>query len=506
MYSLTKILTAAETLLFFGITAAALSTFAYLPYIRDTIAGRTKPQRASWLIWSVLSLIAFFSQIFEGATSSLWFAGVQAGATVIIFVLSIWVGKGRFLSHSDYLILAAAALGLVLWYQTDNAAYALAITISISLLGGLATAVKAYHDPESETLMTWVICFIASVFAALSVGAVDFTLLAYPLYLFLLNLSFIVAIAAGRARTKSVAPTATIRPLSFAMLTSGLRTAADAVIVGAAFIFAFSWFDTILSANDASAGGINSTTESIANSNVQPANVQQANVQQADERFGDVHTNGVQLLPILATSLTVAESADSKATGRFTSASKADSTPLRGTHVNNSQIIVVAIGPGDPARSILRPLILHDSDPLAKLARAQVRDWLDDGMALASSIADDAQTEASQAVAGVLPESISPDVVYAKRATGEIQGYLELDEDDPFASLIVTSDTAVLLQEGEGVSGLSAARLQRGTRLQALATNGEWFRVQVDGGLERYIHNSEVEFERSASFTVESAG
>ena len=389
----------------------------------------------------------------------------------------------------------------MLWYQTDNAAYALAITISISLLGGLATAVKAYHDPESETLMTWVICFIASVFAALSVGAVDFTLLAYPLYLFLLNLSFIVAIAAGRARTKSVAPTATIRPLSFAMLTSGLRTAADAVIVGAAFIFAFSWFDTILSANDASAGGINSTTESIANSNVQ-----QANVQQADERFGDVHTNGVQLLPILATSLTVAESADSKATGRFTSASKADSTPLRGTHVNNSQIIVVAIGPGDPARSILRPLILHDSDPLEKLARAQVRDWLDDGMALASSIADDAQTEASQAVAGVLPESISPDVVYAKRATGEIQGYLELDEDDPFASLIVTSDTAVLLQEGEGVSGLSAARLQRGTRLQALATNGEWFRVQVDGGLERYIHNSEVEFERSASFTVESAG
>lgn len=276
------------------------------------------------------------------------------------------------------------------------------------------------------------------------------------------------------------------------MLTSGLRTAADAVIVGAAFIFAFSWFGTILSANDASAVGIRSTTGPIANSDVRLA----------DGRFNDIHTNSVQLLSVPVVSLTDAESAESAAAERVTLASKTDLKLSRGTHINDSQIIVVAVVQGDPAQSLQRPLILHDADPVAILARAQVRDWIDDGMAQASINADDVQTVASQSVAGVLP----PDAVYAQRTTGEIQDYLILDEDDPFARLIVTSDTAVLLREGEGDSGLSAARLQRGTRLQASATNGEWFRVQVDGGLERYIHNSEVVVERRASFTVQSAG
>jgi len=144
-------------LMIFGILSGVLSTFAYIPYIIDTIARRTSPQRASWLIWSVLGTIAFFSQIFEGANDSLWFAGVQVSGTVIVFVLSIFVGAGNYLKNSDFVILGCAALGLLLWYYTDSAAYALAITITISLLGGSVTVTKAYHDPESKRMITWVV-------------------------------------------------------------------------------------------------------------------------------------------------------------------------------------------------------------------------------------------------------------------------------------------------------------------------------------------------------------
>ena len=172
MFPLLELLASVEMQLIFGIASGVLSIFAFVPYILDTIARRTEPQRASWLIWAVLGSIAFMSQVFEGATSSLWFAGVQVASTIIILVLSIWVGTGKFLGKSDYMILVAASIGLLLWYFTDNAAYALAITISISLLGGMATIVKAYRDPESETLITWVVSLAASVCAILSVGVV----------------------------------------------------------------------------------------------------------------------------------------------------------------------------------------------------------------------------------------------------------------------------------------------------------------------------------------------
>ena len=256
MFPLLELLASVEMQLIFGIASGALSVFAFLPYILDTIARRTEPQRASWLIWAVLGSIAFMSQVFEGATSSLWFAGVQVASTIIILVLSIWVGTGKFLGKSDYMILVAASIGLLLWYFTDNAAYALAITISISLLGGMATIVKAYRDPESETLITWVVSLVASVCAILSVGVVDPTLLAYPLYLFTLYLGFIVAIVLGRARDKASAMTATIpsrismRTFSFAVFFSGLRATANVVIVSVAFVFSFIWITADSSAVD----------------------------------------------------------------------------------------------------------------------------------------------------------------------------------------------------------------------------------------------------------------
>lgn len=187
-------------LMAFGLMSAILSTFAYLPYIRDTWAGRTQPQRASWLIWSVLSVIAFFSQVYEGATDSLWFAGVQSAGTITVFLLSITRGVGGFLNRRDCAVLIVAAGGLVAWYFMETAVYALATTISISLLGGAVKVLKSYQNPDSETLSTWAWSFVASVCAIVAVGDLNWVILAYPLYLFTLNGAIVVAIFLGRSR------------------------------------------------------------------------------------------------------------------------------------------------------------------------------------------------------------------------------------------------------------------------------------------------------------------
>jgi hypothetical protein len=184
----------------FALLSAVLSTFAFLPYILDTLRGRTRPQRASWLIWSILGSIAFFSQVFEGATHSLWFAGIQVSGTFLVFLLSIWLGVGGFLHARDRLVLLAAAGGLMAWYLTDTAVYALAITISISLLGGVVTVCKAFEEPDSETMTTWAVSFAASLCAIFAIGRLDWVLLAYPLYLFTLNGTIVLAIMAGRMR------------------------------------------------------------------------------------------------------------------------------------------------------------------------------------------------------------------------------------------------------------------------------------------------------------------
>ena len=146
-----------------GIVAGVLSVFAYLPYIIETLKGQTQPQRSTWFIWSVLSSMSFFAQVMEGATDSLWFSGVQASGTILVSILSIRYGTGSFLNRADSFILMGAAAGLCLWYFTDNAVYALAISIGISALGSLLTIAKAYRDPDSESILSWLVSFTSTI-------------------------------------------------------------------------------------------------------------------------------------------------------------------------------------------------------------------------------------------------------------------------------------------------------------------------------------------------------
>lgn len=207
MYPLPLVfLTELNSLALCGLLSGILGTIAYMPYVFDTLKGRTRPQRASWLIWSILSSITFFSQLSEGATDSLWFAGVKVSGTLVIFLLSISWGAGGFLNRKDCVILVAAGFGLWLSYTTETALYALAITISIGLLGGAITVVKAYFDPDSETISAWTLSFFASILAIVAVGRIDWMILAYPLYLFTMNGAIVAAMLTGRMRSVGTVP------------------------------------------------------------------------------------------------------------------------------------------------------------------------------------------------------------------------------------------------------------------------------------------------------------
>lgn len=179
-----------------GIVSGLLSALCYLPYIRDILRKTTKPERASWFIWSVLGSIAFFTQLAKGASDSLWLPAVQELGVTIIFLFSIKYGVGG-LTKRDLVALLVAAVGLVLWYFTKEAAIALYIVIVVDGAGAILTVIKAYEDPESETMSTWLLAGISGFFAMAAVGAWDIVLLSYPFYIFVINIAVIAAMILG---------------------------------------------------------------------------------------------------------------------------------------------------------------------------------------------------------------------------------------------------------------------------------------------------------------------
>jgi hypothetical protein len=182
-----------------GFVGGIISISGYIPYIRDVIKKTTYPERASWLIWDVLTAIAFFSQLAKGASASLWLPGFEVGGLSIVLILSIKSGKGG-LSRKDILALIGAGIGLVLWYVTKEPAVALYIIICIDMIGTILTLEKAYRNPESETMSTWFLVAIAGILSIIAVGKVNIVLLSYPFYIFAANAAIVVAIALGQRK------------------------------------------------------------------------------------------------------------------------------------------------------------------------------------------------------------------------------------------------------------------------------------------------------------------
>jgi len=184
-----------------GLLSGFISVICYLPYIRDIVAKKTKPEKASWLIWSVLGSIAFFSQLAKGATDSLWMPGVQTFGVAVIFLLSLKYGVGG-LTKRDLVALLLAFFGLILWYFTAEAAFALYLVILIDAAGASLTVIKSYESPGSETMSTWFLSGLSGFIAILAVGSWDIILLSYPVYIWLINWLVVLAMVLGFRKQK----------------------------------------------------------------------------------------------------------------------------------------------------------------------------------------------------------------------------------------------------------------------------------------------------------------
>ena len=188
---------------YLGYVSGVLLILSFLPYLKGIFKHETKPERASWLIWSILGGIAFFSQLAKGATNSLWMPGVQTIGDLLIFLLAIKYGMGGLLKR-DITALSAAGISLVLWYFTNEPAVALFIAIFIDGVGALLTMIKSYEHPRTESITSWILTALGGFFGIFAVGAWNFVLLAFPLYIFVANVAIVTTIIIGRKRNPSL--------------------------------------------------------------------------------------------------------------------------------------------------------------------------------------------------------------------------------------------------------------------------------------------------------------
>src|SRR5688572_397041 len=91
----------------FGVTSGVLSLVGLLLYARGVVAGPSKPSRATWLIWTLNSILLLTSYDASGAKETIWLAGGYAAGCFVIAMLTIKFGEGGW-SRLDRICLVGA--------------------------------------------------------------------------------------------------------------------------------------------------------------------------------------------------------------------------------------------------------------------------------------------------------------------------------------------------------------------------------------------------------------
>jgi hypothetical protein len=179
-----------DSAVMFGSVAALLGVIQYVPYIRDTWVGKTKPHAFSWFVWSVPTLIVFAAQLVSGGGAGSWTTGVSALMCTIIFIIALIYGE-RERTTLDYLLLGVSLIALFLWWLTSDPLLSVILVTAADVIGFGPTIRKSIQAPYEETAFTyWISGFkwICSLIALNEFSAINMT---YPLAMIVANWGFV---------------------------------------------------------------------------------------------------------------------------------------------------------------------------------------------------------------------------------------------------------------------------------------------------------------------------
>lgn len=166
-----------------GLVAGVVGLAGYAPYVRDILAGKTQPERTSWLIWTLEYAVLCAAQLAKGAGPALWLAGLQFVGVIIVYALSFKYGTGR-MDRRNAVLLVCVCLALSAWFFSSDATLTIWILITVEAVAGALTAIKVYRDPGSETLTMWALLAVAGGLGVFAIAPGNAAILyLYPIFL-----------------------------------------------------------------------------------------------------------------------------------------------------------------------------------------------------------------------------------------------------------------------------------------------------------------------------------
>jgi len=172
----------------FVIIGTLISAAGSVAYLIDTIRGRVKPNRVSFLLWAIAPFIAFSAQIKQGVglESLMTFS---TGFLPLIIVITSFVNKEAEwkLTKFDLTCGLLSIVGLILWLITKVGNVAIFFSIVADGLAAVPTVVKAYKYPETELAWPWLATSFGVILTLLTLTNITFANSGFIIYILIVD-------------------------------------------------------------------------------------------------------------------------------------------------------------------------------------------------------------------------------------------------------------------------------------------------------------------------------
>ncbi len=175
--------------------AAVLNFIGTFDYLLGTIKGKLKPNRVTWILWSLAPLIAFAAEVTQGAgiTGLMTFT---AGFFPLLIVVASFISKKSYwkISFFDVVCGGFSLLGLYMWYITKAGNIAIFFSIFADLMAAIPTMIKSYIAPETESYKAYFFSALAAAVTLLTVTSWNLAMVGFPLYILIICSFFVILI------------------------------------------------------------------------------------------------------------------------------------------------------------------------------------------------------------------------------------------------------------------------------------------------------------------------
>lgn len=190
-------MTLINALLILGATTQLIGTASYIKSMKN---GGAKPNRATWLMWTVAAMIGAFSALANGSGIEV-LPVFMAGFGPLLVLITSFIYKNAYwkLGKFDYFCAAASTIAIILWVYLGNPVIAYIFALIADFFGGVPTFIKTWKNPETEKATTYATGIFSGFISLFAQTDWRFTSYGLNLYIVLSNI-FIVYLILFRKR------------------------------------------------------------------------------------------------------------------------------------------------------------------------------------------------------------------------------------------------------------------------------------------------------------------